>query len=96
MKENAIVIDFKDNVATALHPLGKKDPVRVEVDGETIEILLTQDIPVGHKFALQTIPQGQAVIKYGEAIGLTIQPILRGEHVHVHNVESRKGRGDRQ
>ena len=96
MRENAIVIDVKDNVATALCQLGEGDPVQVDIDGETIEVVLTQDIPFGHKFALKTIAQGQAILKYGEAIGLAIQPIMEGEHVHVHNVESQKGRGDKQ
>ena len=96
MQENAIVIDVKDNVATALRQLGKGDSVPVDIEGETIEIVLTQDIPFGHKFALKTITQGQAVLKYGEAIGLAIQPIKKGAHVHVHNVESQKGRGDKQ
>ena len=96
MQENAIVIDVKDNVATALRQLGKGDPVRLDIEGETVEVVLTQDIPFGHKFALKTIAQGQAVLKYGEAIGLAVQPIRQGEHVHVHNVESQKGRGDKQ
>ena len=96
MRENAIVIDVKDNVATALRQLGEGDPVQVDIDGETMEVVLTQDIPFGHKFALKTIAQGQAILKYGEAIGLAIQPIMEGEHVHVHNVESQKGRGDKQ
>lgn len=96
MQENAIVIDVKDNVATALRQLGKGDPVRLDIEGETVEVVLTQDIPFGHKFALKTIVQGQAVLKYGEAIGLAVQPIKQGEHVHVHNVESQKGRGDKQ
>ena len=86
MQENAIVIDVKDNVATALRQLGKGDPVQIDIEGETVEVVLIQDIPFGHKFAL----------KYGETIGLAIQPIKKGEHVHVHNVESQKGRGDKQ
>ncbi len=96
VQQNAIVIDVKDNVATALRQLGKGDPVQVEIEGEPMEVVLTQDIPFGHKFALKNIAQGQAIMKYGEAIGLAIQPIKKGEHVHVHNVESQKGRGDKQ
>ncbi len=96
VQQNAIVIDVKDNVATALRQLGKGDPVQVEIEGEPMEVVLTQDIPFGHKFALKNIAQGQAIMKYGEAIGLAIQPIKQGEHVHVHNVESQKGRGDKQ
>ncbi|MBN1152813.1 MAG: D-galactarate dehydratase, partial [Dehalococcoidia bacterium] len=28
-------------------------------------------------------------------IGLAIKPIKAGQHVHVHNMESQKGRGDK-
>jgi altronate dehydratase small subunit len=36
------------------------------------------------------------VIKYGETIGLATSDISPGEHVHVHNVEGQRGRGDRR
>jgi altronate dehydratase small subunit len=34
------------------------------------------------------------VRKYAEVIGLATEKIARGQHVHVHNVEGLKGRGD--
>jgi len=43
---------------------------------------------MGHKFALEDIEKGEAVIKYGEPIGQSTEKIARGEHVHVHNVVS--------
>ena len=33
--------------------------------------------------------------KYGEVIGAATRDIRVGEHVHVHNVEGKRGRGDR-
>jgi altronate dehydratase len=48
---------------------------------------LTHDIPFGHKFALQDIPQDGYVTKYGAWIGRATLSISRGDHVHVHNVE---------
>jgi altronate dehydratase small subunit len=53
-----------------------------------------QPIPFGHKIALVDIEADQPVIKYGEVIGLATEKIARGQHVHVHNVEGLKGRGD--
>jgi altronate dehydratase len=47
---------------------------------------------MGHKFALRPIASGENVIKYGEPIGETTAAIARGEHVHVHNVVSHRGR----
>jgi hypothetical protein len=42
-------------------------------------------IPFGHKVALRSMACGAPVIKYGVAIGVAMQAIAEGEHVHVHN-----------
>jgi altronate dehydratase small subunit len=96
MQKKAILIDRKDNVATALCQLQKGDSVEVGIDEYTLDTKLLQDIPFGHKYALKDVRQGEAVIKYGETIGLATQAIRQGEHVHIHNVESQKGRGDKR
>jgi len=83
-----IVINEKDNVATALEPLSAGTKVSVEVQGATEKIKLLSDIPMGHKLALRDMEEGEAVIKYGEPIGQSTVRITRGEHVHVHNVVS--------
>jgi altronate dehydratase small subunit len=87
-KTKAIVINEKDNVATALEPLKAGTRVSVEIEGHIEEITLLSDIPMGHKFALRDIEKGGSVIKYGESIGESTAEIARGEHVHVHNVVS--------
>lgn len=96
MQKKAIFIDKKDNVATALCQLEKGNSVEVGIDDHTFTTVLLQDIPFGHKYAIKDIEQGGAVMKYGEAIGLATKQIRQGEHVHIHNVESQKGRGDKQ
>lgn len=78
-----IVVDKRDNVATAIADLSK---------GETVEagewsVRLVDDIKYGHKFALVDIPEKEYVVKYGERIGRATEKIQRGSHVHVHNVE---------
>jgi altronate dehydratase small subunit len=95
MKPKAILIDTKDNVATAFQDLKAGDSVTVALDSKEVTTTLAQDIPFGHKFALSAIALHQPVIKYGEPIGLAIQAIEAGQHVHVHNMESQKGRGDK-
>jgi altronate dehydratase small subunit len=40
------------------------------------------------------IEKGEAIVKYGEVIGRATQQIILGKHVHIHNVESLRGRGD--
>jgi altronate dehydratase small subunit len=91
-KSKAIVINEKDNVATAIVPLKTGDAVSLAAQGRNERIKLLSSIPMGHKFALAAIPKGTDVIKYGEAIGQTTASIAKGEHVHVHNVVSHRGR----
>ena len=83
-----IIINQKDNVATALKALNAGAEISVEFQGRLQKITLSSDIPMGHKFALKDMEEGGAVIKYGEPIGQSTAKITRGEHVHVHNVVS--------
>ena len=89
-----IVIDTKDNVATALIPLTTGELLSVDSSSSVI-ITLLRDIPFGHKFALKDIMKGTPLIKYGETIGSATEYIKKGDHVHIHNVEGLRGRGDR-
>ena len=94
-KAQIIVINEKDNVATALESLNAGANVSAEVHGRLEEITLFSDIPMGHKFAFLDIEEGEAVIKYGEPIGQSTAKITKGEHVHVHNVVSQPRGGSR-
>jgi len=96
MDISALIIHPKDNVATAVRPLPAGERLSLSVNGGALELTLVEDIAQGHKLALTRIGQGEPVVKYGETIGLATRNILAGEHVHVHNVEGRKGRGDRR
>lgn len=87
-----IVLSERDNVATALDELATGDAV-VHAGHRVVAI---HSIPAGHKIALAPIGAGEAVIKYGEPIGRASRAIGAGEHVHVHNVQSERGRGDRR
>lgn len=90
-KIRALVINEKDNVATALEPLDTGNTVTVSVQGTLQKIRLLSDVPMGHKLAIKDIAKGKALIKYGEAIGQSTADIFRGEHVHIHNVKSQSG-----
>jgi altronate hydrolase len=90
-----IVINQKDNVAVALNPLNAGTRVSVKVQGRIEKMQVLSDIPVGHKFALKDMDEGEAVIKYGEPIGQSTARISRGEHVHVHNLVSQPRGGSR-
>jgi (2R)-sulfolactate sulfo-lyase subunit alpha len=47
-------------------------------------------IPIGHKVALKALKKGETVIKYGEDIGRLIADVAVGEHVHVHNLKTKR------
>lgn len=96
MPQSAIVVDMKDNVATALRSLEQGTSVHLETEDKSLDIVLRQAVPMGHKFALKDIEPGQPIIKYGETIGRATRKIMKGEHTHVHNVEGLRGRGDRR
>jgi altronate dehydratase small subunit len=87
-KARAIIINEKDNVATALEPIEAGTTVSVEYQGRTERIKLPSSISAGHKFALCEIGAGEYVVKYGEPIGQAVVRIRPGEHVHVHNIMS--------
>ena len=83
-----IQIHPKDNTAVALTSL-KKDSV-LNLDGRMYTLL--EDIPQGHKFALEKISAGSAVIKYGSPIGYATEEIPAGSWIHTHNMKT--GLGD--
>ena len=48
------------------------------------------DIPLGHKIALRDFKPGDTVMKYAVDIGKVVAPIKMGEHVHVHNLKTKR------
>lgn len=59
-------------------------------EDQTISIKVLNDIPIGHKIALKDFAIGDTVIKYGTDIGKVVAPIKKGEHLHVHNVKTKR------
>jgi len=91
----ALIMNDKDNVATSIIDIPKNALVKTIKADRTLETVLLDNIAAGHKFALGDIEGGTYIIKYGEIIGVASKEIKAGEHVHVHNVESQRGRGDK-
>ncbi len=55
-----------------------------------IKVKAQQDIPLGHKIALAKLKVNDSVIKYGHDIGRVVADIKVGEHVHIHNLKTRR------
>lgn len=94
----ALKVSDKDNVAT-IFANGITDGTQVEVRdkrGESALLTVHGDVPYGHKIAIAEIHVGEQITKYGEEIGIATQEIKPGDYVHVHNLDSMRGRGDWQ
>jgi altronate dehydratase small subunit len=96
MSLRALIIHPDDNVANLIGPGKKGESVECTIEGRegTETVILLDDIPSNHKFAPADIKSGEPIIKYGLDIGRASCDIRQGEYVHVHNIESNRGRGD--
>jgi altronate dehydratase small subunit len=96
MTLRALIIHPADNVANLIGPGNRGDSVECAIEGsaDTKTVTLQDDIPSNHKIAPGDIKAGEAIIKYGLNIGKASCDIRQGQHVHVHNIESNRGRGD--
>lgn len=57
---------------------------------KTVSLKVLNDIPIGHKFALKDMSEGDTVVKYSTDIGKLVAPVKKGEHVHVHNLKTKR------
>lgn len=62
----------------------------VTEDNSDFRLTAAQDVPIGHKVALADLSEGGTVIKYGEDIGKLVSDVAKGEHVHVHNLKTKR------
>ena len=84
MKNKYIVVNSKDNCATALEDI----PKNKDISFRDKVLILNHLIPLGHKFALIDINKGNYIIKYGEIIGVATEDIKKGDWIHTHNIKS--------
>ncbi|MCC8143004.1 MAG: altronate dehydratase family protein [Tannerellaceae bacterium] len=81
---NYIKINPTDNIAVAVIALPAGETLLI--DGQ--EIVLLNDIPAGHKIALQPFAVNDNIIKYGFPIGHAITEIPRGGWVNEKNIKT--------
>ena len=92
----AVVLNPRDTVATALRELRPGESIRLRdaAGGNALTVTVHDPVPAFHKLAILPLAGGEAVIKYGEAIGKATRTIRPGEHVHTHNLRSVRGEAD--
>ncbi len=79
-----ICLHPNDNVVVILRPLEAGDQVTI---GTTV-CVISNDLGLGHKIALKDIPACEQVLKCGVVIGNATASIRKGEHIHLHNLQS--------
>lgn len=62
----------------------------VTADDSDFTLTAADDVPIGHKVALTELKAGDTVIKYGEDIGRLVTDVVKGGHVHVHNMKTKR------
>ena len=88
-----IIHDEKDNVGVVV--IEKVIPNQqyncwIMENDKSAKIQSINEIPLGHKIAMSDLNEGDTIIKYGHDIGKVVKSIKKGEHVHVHNVKTKK------
>ena len=88
-----IIHDKKDNVGVVV--IVKIKPNQdcncwIMENDDSKKIQSKNEIPLGHKIAMADLKEGDTIIKYGHDIGKVVKEIKKGEHVHVHNVKTKK------
>ena len=62
----------------------------VTEDNSDFTLTVGHDVPIGHKVALADLAEGDTVLKYGQDIGRMVASAGTGDHVHVHNLKTRR------
>ena len=88
-----IIHDEKDNVGVVV--IEKITPNQncycwIMENDKSVQIQSINEIPLGHKIAMVDLNVDDTILKYGHDIGKVVKSIKKGEHVHVHNVKTKK------
>ncbi len=92
-RPHLLVHDHRDNVGVVVVEnlsAGTEMLGVITEDNSEFRAVTNQDVPIGHKVALTDLPVGATVIKYGQDIGRVVAPIRRGDHVHTHNLKTKR------
>ena len=88
-----IIHDKKDNVGVVVIEkitLNQDCNCWIMENDDSTKIQSKNEIPLGHKIAMEDLKVGDTIIKYGHDIGKVVKAVKKGEHVHVHNVKTKK------
>lgn len=90
---NLLIHDRRDNVGVVVVEgltAGTEMLCVVTEDNSDFRMAARADVPIGHKIALADLAPGDTIIKYGQDIGRVVAPVKKGEHVHTHNLKTKR------
>jgi len=93
MSTDIIIHDKKDNVGVVvIEKITPKQDCKCWImeNDSSVNIQSADEIPLGHKIAMIDLKEGDTIFKYGHDIGKVVKAIKKGQHVHVHNVKTKK------
>lgn len=82
MKQIILKVHPSDNVLVALQNLSKGDTMHFE----GMDIVLKEDIPAKHKFYMQALTKGSAVMMYGLLVGKVTMDVAAGVRMSTDNL----------
>ena len=88
-----IIHDEKDNVGViVVDKIASNQDCNCWImeNDKSVKIQSKNEITLGHKIAMIDLNEGDTILKYGHDIGKVVKSIKKGEHVHVHNVKTKK------
>ena len=88
-----IIHDEKDNVGViVVDKIASNQDCNCWImeNDKSVKIQSKNEITLGHKIAMADLNEGDTILKYGHDIGKVVKSIKKGEHVHVHNVKTKK------
>jgi (2R)-sulfolactate sulfo-lyase subunit alpha len=88
-----LIHDHRDNVGVVVVEnlrAGTALLCVVTEDNSELHAVTNHDVPIGHKVALRDLAVGDTVVRYGQDIGRVVAPIRKGDHVHTHNLKTKR------
>ncbi len=73
-----------DNIVIAARDIAVGTRIMIDDDA----VLVPTSIPIGHKMARCDMTSGTKIFRYGAPIGSLTAPVMKGEHIHLHNLKS--------
>ena len=98
MKKGILLHEAEDDVGVAAMDLNAGEEIQaVTLEGNPVKsIKMVDDVPLGHKVAVRDMAEKKHILEYGREIGYASTAIVKGAHVHVHNIRSLRWAGKAQ